>query len=286
MKTIKNILVPTDFSATASNALEYAKALATTFGAQITVVHVQPFLLTNSEIAIPIFHTDLTAQIQENLNDFVADARHTETIAASKTTTKILTGDAVAEVVELSNSKDYDLIVIGMTGLQDFISRFFGSTSLEVSNKSTCPVLLIPRDMKWRRVERILFATDRPTVTHKTVSAAFDWAQSLHSSLHFLHIEGSDTGDYELTKKIWEETSSERRTTVSYEIKTIHSEDPAEELQRYADDKDVDWLIFVGAHRNFWQNMIHQSVSQKVALNSTKPVLVMHLDDHNIASAN
>jgi nucleotide-binding universal stress UspA family protein len=279
MKTIKNILVPTDFSATAHNAFEYAKMLGEIFDAQITVVHVQPYLLPASEIAIPIYGGDMETRVKETMSEFIADKSDSDVMVQTRLTTKILKGETLSHLVQLSRSKKYDLIVMGMTGLQDFVDKIIGTTSLDVSNQSACPVLLVPRDTKWQRVDRLLFAADRSTATAKTVRSCLDWAESLTAKLFFVHVDEDPKGDYKLSETIWEELFHRSDPSVAFEMKTINSSDTVGELTKYADKKAIDWFIFVSKHRNFWQNIIHRSISQNVAMTTTKPVLVMHLDD-------
>jgi nucleotide-binding universal stress UspA family protein len=279
MKIIKNILVPTDFSATAHNAFEYAKMVAERFSADITVVHVQPYLLAASEIAVPIYGGDTDERVKEAMNEFIADKSDSDTMVKTRLTTKIVKGETVSHLVQLSLSKEYDLIVMGMTGLQDIIDKIIGTTSLDVSNQSACPVLLVPRDTHWQPIDRLLFAADRSTATAKIVRSCLDWAESLSSKLFFVHVDEDPKGDYKLTETIWEELFHRSDPTIAFEMTTITSSDTVGELTKYADKKGIDWFIFVSKHRNFWQNMIHRSISQKVAMTTTKPILVMHLDD-------
>jgi nucleotide-binding universal stress UspA family protein len=60
---------------------------------------------------------------------------------------------------------------------------------------------------------------------------------------------------------------------------TIYGEDVVNELKQYADAKQIDMMVFVSKHRNFWANITHKSVTQNMALSSVIPLLVMHLDD-------
>lgn len=279
MKNIKNILVPTDFSATARNAFEYAKMLAEVFEANLTVVHVQPSLLTASEITIPIYGGDIDERVQEAMAEFVADTSDSDVMVQTKVMTKIVKGETISHLVELSSSNAYDLIVMGMTGLQDFMDKIIGTTSLDVSNQAECPVLLVPRDTHWQRVDRLLFAVDRSTAAAKTVRSCLDWAENLAAKLFFVHVDEKPEGDYKLTETIWEELFHQSDPSVAFEIHTINSSDTVGELTQYADKKAIDWFIFVTKHRNFWQNIIHRSISQNVAMTTTKPVLVLHLDD-------
>ena len=104
MKNIRNILVPTDFSATSRNAFEYAKMLAEVFEATITVVHVQQSLLVASEITIPIYGGDIEERMNEAMNEFITDTSFSEVMVQTDVRTKIVKGETVSHLVELSRS--------------------------------------------------------------------------------------------------------------------------------------------------------------------------------------
>ncbi|NJN33228.1 MAG: universal stress protein [Saprospiraceae bacterium] len=160
MKDIKNILVPTDFSVTARNAFHYAKVLAQACDACVTVVHINQYFLPISEIAVAPQSAQQDDVVDEAMATFIEDEKDAaNTVVKVDVATKILRGDPVSRLVELSQHADVDLIVMGTTGLQDFISKIIGSTSLEVSNKARCPVVLVPREARWKRVEKIMFST-------------------------------------------------------------------------------------------------------------------------------
>ena len=78
-------------------------------------------------------------------------------------------------------SKSADLIVMGTTGLQDFLSKIIGSTSLEVANKAHCPVLLVPRDARWKRIDKIMYASNYDSTTPKMVREITDFAVMINS---------------------------------------------------------------------------------------------------------
>jgi nucleotide-binding universal stress UspA family protein len=279
MKNIKNILVPTDFSATARNAFEYAKMLAEVFESNITVVHVQPSILAASEITIPIYGGDADQRVREAMNEFIADTSDSDIMVQTDVQTKIVKGETISHLVELSRSNAYDLIVMGMTGLQDFMDKIIGTNSLDVSNQAECPVLLVPRDTHWQRVDRLLFAADRSTATPKMVRSCLNWAESLAAKLYFVHVDEDPKGDYKLDETIWGELFHKSDPSVAFDVKTINSSDTVGELTKYAKEEAIDWFVFVSKHRNFWQNIIHRSISQNVAFATAKPILVMHLDD-------
>lgn len=279
MTPIKNILVPIDFSATARVAFEYAKVLAQALDAQITVLHVNQYFLAASDITQLITDQNNEDRLKEAMEAFVNEDNEAlgETVMVKTATkTKILRGEAVGCIVDLSLTKTVDLIVMGTTGLQDFLSKIIGSVSLEVSNKAHCPVLLVPRDAHWTPIDRILFASNAESTTPSMVRQVSNFAQCFNASVHFVHVNHTEENNTPLISTIWDELYEKSNAAFPFEIHTVYGSDTIEQLQKYVAKNDISLMVFVSKHRTFWQNLIHNSVTEKMSLSSEVPMLILH----------
>ena len=282
MKSIKNILVPTDFSVTARNAYAYAKLLAQSLDAHVTVVHINEYFIPVSEIAVAPLSEHEEDRLTEAMETFISDdirgeSGDTSILVKNNVKSKILRGDPVSRLEELS--KNADLILMGTTGLQDFISKIIGSTSLEIANKAHCPVILVPRDARWKPIDRIMYASNYDSTTPKMVREITDFAVMINAAVHFVHIEEFAENDEKVTNIIWDELFSTSDPSLAFEIHTIYGEDRIKELNEYSEKNKINLMAFVSKHRNFWQNLMHNSVTQNIAISTTTPMLVMHFDD-------
>ena len=284
MKTIKNILVPTDFSITARNAFRYAKVLAEAADAQITVVYIEPYYIPVSEISVAPLYQQEESHVQEAMENFIADdTDDSPVMVQTKIKTKLLKGDPKTRLIELSQHEDVDLIVIGTTGLQDFISKIIGSTSLEVANKAHCPVILVPRDAKWRPIDKIMLSTTyelaSPRIVREITAFARILSQGNPAKVDFVHVDDTPWDRDKDTDRLFDELFAEADPNFSFEIHNIQHDNVVEGLKQYADNNQIDLIAFVNKHRNFWQNLIHSSTTQNMAISIDKPILVMHFDD-------
>ncbi len=280
MKNIKNIVVPIDFSATSRNAYNYAQVLAEAFDAEITVLHVKEHYLPASEISIPSISIYDEVPLNETMRDFIENENSdTPVMVKNRVQSKIIKGNSIDEIIHYSKRDDVDLIVMGTTGLQDFVSKIIGTVSLEVANKAHCPVVLVPRDTTWKPINRILFAANYSSTLPKTVSEITDFAELLKANIHFVHVNESKGDDEQLMETIWDELFEASDPRVAFEMHTINSIDVVKELQRYATQHDIDLIAFVNKKRNFWQNLMHSSVTQSVAISTDKPMLILHFED-------
>jgi nucleotide-binding universal stress UspA family protein len=143
MITLKTVLVPTDFSECSDAALRYGRALASSFGATLHLLHVvqDPYTQPWAAEAFPTPLGDMLnewqAQARERLCKLVPEAER----AATMVTTVV--GSPALEIVRYASEQGIDLIVIGTHGRGPFGHMLLGSVAERVVRKAPCPVLTV-----------------------------------------------------------------------------------------------------------------------------------------------
>ncbi len=269
---MKTILVPTDFSATSRTAFEYAKHLAAKLGAKIKVVHVHD---ATGDLSISVFEKTEGDPADTAMKEFTSDSDNLFY------ETEILRGDVVNEIVKMTKRESEELIVMGSTGLQDFLSKIVGTVSLDVMNKAHAPVIIVPRDTVYKPIKRILFATSPESADSKVLREAINFAQVFKAQIHFVNIAKKEKKEKEdVLKKVLNELMDKMEVKEPFELVSLDGENVVKELKEYAENNDIDLLMFVNKHRNFFQALIHKSITQQIALTYEKPIMVMHYDDN------
>ena len=137
----RNILVPTDFSDNASDALDYAVALAAKLDAKVHVLHV---------IGMPVMGVDYAMDTGTMISSLADGAQieldHLVTGRAEKVAfgpTLLRTGDP-RDVIDASGKDvNADLIVMGSQGRRGIARLLLGSVAESVARTAACPVLLV-----------------------------------------------------------------------------------------------------------------------------------------------
>src|SRR5688500_12344556 len=154
----KIILVPHDGSAMSDKALDNAVEIAKLAkGSQIIIIHVIP------EISTPIFPrvirspktgevitfseymTSLYQEMESVMREKLEDRKTKYSKCDLDIEILITAGNPTDKILDYATDKKVDLIVIGSIGLSG-ISKFFkglGSVSRSVSEKVSCPVLIV-----------------------------------------------------------------------------------------------------------------------------------------------
>lgn len=149
----KTILVPTDFSEGARQALRIASDLARTHGAKLLVLHVTelpPGLDTGTMIApapggIPITVVDFA---REQAVTWMNNDREQIVDKSVDCAVRIEVGPAVDTVLETADKIGADLIVVGTHGRTGFAHFVLGSVAERIVRRSPVPVLTVRRTEK------------------------------------------------------------------------------------------------------------------------------------------
>src|SRR5918995_2927254 len=139
-----SVLCPIDFSGSSRGALRYAAAIASHFGARLTLLAVNdPLLEEADEFSGPAhLAEDTTRALKRFFSQTFAERPH----GLPEVSLEVTTGKSAAEILRVSHEQGCDLIVMSSHGLTGFRKMFFGSTTERVLRETTVPVLVISSD--------------------------------------------------------------------------------------------------------------------------------------------
>ena len=144
MKDFSRILVATDFSEHAREALRYGASLAKRFSVPMVLVHVyQPM-----NYALPAGYVIYVGdQLSEMMKLFEAQLESAKQEAldagAPEVKTVFPVGTPALEVIGTARAEKCDLIVMGTHGRTGLGHLFLGSTAERVVRMAECPVLTV-----------------------------------------------------------------------------------------------------------------------------------------------
>jgi nucleotide-binding universal stress UspA family protein len=187
---MRNVLVPTDFSEASVNALIFGLNLYKNTDTIFNIIHIyQP---TFEPIQHEITDSSLGMEkVKENNMSIML--KSVEKLAKNcnvKISSKLDIGFTIERLAKLS--VNYDLIIMGFTGANNFLSKVFGGISYGVVSKSKCPVLLIPEKRVFAEMRNIIFTADFENLAENVFSRVLDFAKRNNSKIHFLHIENEN----------------------------------------------------------------------------------------------
>jgi nucleotide-binding universal stress UspA family protein len=142
MSEIRKIVVPTDFSAHADAALDYAVFLARKLGASIDLVHAYqlPFKPLPFEIAYP---QGLFADIQKYAQQSLERLRQNVAAQGVEVRAEAIEGSPSEVIVEFAERTGADLIAMGTRGLTGVKHVVLGSVAERTLRHAPCPVVTL-----------------------------------------------------------------------------------------------------------------------------------------------
>ena len=144
MSQIAKIVVPTDFSELATQAVRYAGGLARGFDAEALLIHVteEPFDYKGYGLS-----AETILAIQEDLRDVIDKGLNAaqEACSANKSRMIIREGSPSAEIIKLAKEEAADLIVIGTHGRGGVAKMLLGGTTERIIRLAPCPVITVPK---------------------------------------------------------------------------------------------------------------------------------------------
>jgi nucleotide-binding universal stress UspA family protein len=141
---LKKVLVPTDFSESARNAVTYGVSFAKEYGAELVLLHVVENLTVG--YASDLFPVPMAEVFQEISGYAKAELAKLAEEARSRGISvreEVVQGKPSAEIVRFAAENAIDMIVLGTHGKGMLDQALFGSTTERVVRRAPCPVLTV-----------------------------------------------------------------------------------------------------------------------------------------------
>jgi universal stress protein E len=189
-----SVLCPIDFSESSAGALRYASAVATHFGARLTLLAVTDPLL--QEVDQFEGSADLAEDTARELERFFAQTFAERPHGVLDVRMEVTSGKSAPEILRVSREQGCDLIVMSSHGATGFRKLFFGSTTERVLRETTVPVLVTSAgdpgpdtlDDVPRLIRRVLAPVDLTTATLHQLDVARALAEAAGVPLLLLHV--------------------------------------------------------------------------------------------------
>ena len=191
---MKKILVTTDFSANSKAALRFAIQLASQEAVALTFLHVHSVMRPTSwnEATYAEYEKSEIVKAQTTLDRFVGSIYDKLELSPSNFTTVVQNSPLVDSVIR-NYAADYafDFICISARGAGT-MEKLFGTTTTNLINQSSVPVVAVPGAYRANPLSHILYASDLSRLEPQ-LKQVVDFARPLAAEVELLHF--SDPGE-------------------------------------------------------------------------------------------
>ena len=274
---MKKILVPTDFSLQAKNALKVAAQLAKKYHCDIYLLHVLEIplhtvdpLTTYNNLPEAVYFMKLAHKQFEGLKakDYLKNLTVHE---------KVEFQDLFKSVFHVCKKEQIDLIVMGSNGENGLMEMLIGSNTEKVVRTSETPVLVVKKEHPQFNPKHFVFASDFRDEAKKPFGKALGFATIFGAKMHLLMVNTPQNFI----------TTSESQTRMQDFIKNfnflnyslhVHNEVTIEKgIMHFAQSIKAD-LIGMSTHgRQGISHFFNGSVSEDLVNHAKRPVMTFKI---------
>lgn len=273
---MNTILVATDFSPIADNAVEYAAALCKHLNARLVLynafdlsIHAHNSLL--SAASFQHLLEENTAKLKQRAlkvsDDYGIAVVHESSYAFVEDVLK-----------KLLRKYEANLVVMGMSA-KDLDQEFISNTTTAAIKKMKFPVLAVPLGAKFTRMKKILFACDvLGGVSAKILERIKELAQGMQSEVEVFFVdEKIEELKNNSTDTLAIDVISDGLNGITYSHKNVRSNTVIKEIGKEIINFQAELLIMIPKKYGFWASLIHKSKTRMLASGLDIPLLSIPL---------
>lgn len=280
---MKKILVPTDFSACANNAVDFAVQSAKHFPVEVTLFHsfelkgnvYTDYMGVNKE-----FNQALLDEVHRNLADIKRVIEETDGVIVNTFVAVTPLVDAVNIAIE---EKGIDLVVMGTLGATGLKEKLWGSKTAALIGKTQVPVMVIPYEFEWRIPKKVLLVSNQFEKDPVILNCLFDMVDLFMAQLSIAVFTDEDddkadtfidhTHNIRQYEKMLKMKYKEETLTASH----LYGTDFEETLQWHIKENNIDILVMITylKEKGFWDRLFHPSMTKRMSYHTNIPLLVI-----------
>lgn len=288
---MKTILVLTDFSSNALTAAESAVILAGKIHANLLIMHSDnsvPLIPYYGGISVITENISWDTVQREQLDKLVAHLRYFADLNVEQERKfnvhgQLMTGELWVNVQQILKSRIIELIVIGGRSGSKIDHVLFGSDTSALIEHVNHPVLIIPQNYSFRRLDRVIFATNFNETDIYAINYLFKLGKRLQYQLEIVHITlyGDKPGlKNERVRGYINELSEKKYPAVLF--RDIKGKRLLPRLIKQCQERETDLLALSHQHHSYFMRMLKEGTVTMFLGQHKIPILVFPSAEHPV----
>jgi nucleotide-binding universal stress UspA family protein len=273
---MKTILVPTDFSRCANNAMMYALEVAKRLEARVVALYVVfPNEGVDNSMYDAFMIDDYLLQRNRAMKVWARRLLRNAQADSVQLETDCRIGFPVSTIVQAAEELDADIVIMGTTGAAGLKGVLLGSTAGGVLVGSRKPVLVIPKGATFRNYTRFVLATDfKMKADERSMNALRELLSIEKAGLEVVHViekQGAPRPGKEL-----EIALTRKLDDIPHIFHYIHDSNVPRAVGLFLESVNATGLVTIAHEHTLLHKLFFKSVSRALAHHTTVPMLVLH----------
>jgi len=274
---MKRILVPTDFSDHAEDALKAAAQIAKQNNCEIIILHMLDLPHQSNDAVTGGTSIPETMLFMKKANETLDAVSSKPFLEGIEITLVAKIDKPIHGIVEISKQYDVDLIVMGSHGSSGMEELLIGSNTEKVVRYSDIPVLVIKNDVGNFSAANIVFASDFSEETQKPFEQLLKFSKLYNSKIHLVTI--CTPNSFKPTHAI-EKTMNEfvsRFNLTNYSTHIYNDINIEKGITNFSNSIDSDIIGMCTHGRTGFSHFFNGSISEGLVNHAIKPVLTFKI---------
>lgn len=275
---MKKVLIPYDFTETSQSALNYGVEIAKYLSADLVLLHINQVPVVSSEFGLAGYSiAELFSEHKHAIQKIAEDIRLREPLIGH-IECHCEMGNAAEVIIEFSKAHEIDLVISGIGGHGNaFIKNIIGSTSVAVARHIDNPLIIVPPNTSYKKIQNIAYACDydkqlldsSSLIKVRYINTLFD------ATLHILHVVPEN---HELNAKeaLIDNYVEQNLEHVRHKTYIISENTVADGLLNFINHHEIDMVIVEPKKHSILHNLFTFSTINAMAFYSPIPVLTIH----------
>ncbi|MEL6810313.1 MAG: universal stress protein [Bacteroidota bacterium] len=277
---MKRIILPTDFSDNAFNAIRYAVKLyegeACTFYLLNTFTPASTYVGVNMVNTYSALHLeDIAARNSQKGLDEIEDKIKSEFVNPKHIFVKLSAFNLLTlEINELVDAHSIDLVIMGTKGATGAKEVFIGTQTMYTIKKVKVPVIAVPSDFHYETPKEILFATDfKFDANNRFLPLVKDLSEQHVARVNILNAYYGEPLNTQQNEN--KEFLDAYFKSTAHIFHTAHDVDVIDAVEEFQIKHKINFLVMIHNKHTFFENLLFRPVINQIAHHTHVPFLVI-----------
>jgi nucleotide-binding universal stress UspA family protein len=274
---MKRILVPTDFSEHAEDALKVAAQIAKKNDSEIIILHMLELPHQMNDAIMGGTSIPETMLFMKKANEMLDEVSSKPYLTGITVTEIVKMDKPIHGIAQVSKDHDIDLIIMGSHGSSGIEELLIGSNTEKVVRNSEIPVLVIKKNISNFNAANIVFASDFSEEAKKPFKKLLNFTKFFESKIHLVTI---CTPNSFKPNHIIEKTMNNfiNDLNITNYTKQIYNDTNIEKgIINFSNSIDADIIGMCTHGRTGFAHFFNGSISEGLVNHAVRPVITLKI---------
>ncbi len=271
---MKTIIVATDFSSTATNAVQYAADMALAVKANLVLLHCYQLPVSISEVPVIYDINTAVAGATKELSRLKTDLM-LRTVNKVDIQTEVREGSFFSELKDVCADSQPYAVVVGSQGTTAAERFFFGGHTVFAMKHLQWPLIAVPKGVTFSGIRKIALASGLDDdISPEAISKIKALVTDFNAALYIINSGRED--EYNPEAVFQAGVLHEELKSLDPHFHFVAGKNFESGISTFVEQNGIDLLIVMPGHYGLVDSLAHKSHTKQLALHTHVALLALH----------